>query len=282
VAVTPDGGFLIADRLNNRVRRVSPAGVITTVAGNGTGGFAGDGGPAVAAELNGPFGVAVNTAGNYLIADTSNHRVRLVDAVGLTPAPLPVQPLPLPQPKPLAPVADKTVVVTEVSGRVLVRLPGSKRFIELSTVRELPLGTVVNATAGKIRITSAANGKGTTQTAVFYDGVFKIGQTGPTKRLTTVLTLFGPKPTCAKPKSKRSQASRKGKARRLWGDGKGRFQTKGQYSSATVRGTKWLVEDTCKGTRTRVAKGSVTVRDFVKDKTVIVKAGDTYFAKARK
>ncbi len=78
VAPLPGGGFLIADQGNNRIREVTPAGVITTVAGNGTGGYAGDGGPANAAELNAPEDVVVNPAGGYLIADFANNRVRLV------------------------------------------------------------------------------------------------------------------------------------------------------------------------------------------------------------
>jgi sugar lactone lactonase YvrE len=80
VAVTADGGFLIADGDNNRVRRVSPAGTITTVAGNGIAGFSSDGGLATAAELNSPNGVTVTADGGFLIADTSNNRVRFVDA----------------------------------------------------------------------------------------------------------------------------------------------------------------------------------------------------------
>jgi hypothetical protein len=92
VAVTPDGGFLFADSFNNRVRRVSPAGTITTVAGNGTAGAGGDGGPGTAAELNGPEGVAVTADGGLLIADTFNHRVRFVDADLRGPASGPVGP----------------------------------------------------------------------------------------------------------------------------------------------------------------------------------------------
>ena len=58
LAALPDGGFLIADTNNERIRRVWPDGHITTVAGDGVRGFAGDGGPATAAELAFPFGVA--------------------------------------------------------------------------------------------------------------------------------------------------------------------------------------------------------------------------------
>jgi DNA-binding beta-propeller fold protein YncE len=56
------------------------AGDIYTIAGNGTGGFSGDGGPATSAKLNGPQGVAADAAGNLLIADTDNHRIRVVAA----------------------------------------------------------------------------------------------------------------------------------------------------------------------------------------------------------
>ena len=70
--------------------------------------------------------------------------------------------------------------------------------------------------------------------------------------------------------------------RHLWGDGKGAFRTSGKYSSATVRGTKWLVKDSCAGTLTRVVRGTVKVRDKVRRKTVTVRAGKSYLAKPRR
>jgi NHL repeat-containing protein len=78
IAVTPDGGFLIADTGNNRIRKVFANGTIVTVAGTTAGGYAGDGGPATVAELNNPLGVAVTPDGGFLIADTGNHRIRRV------------------------------------------------------------------------------------------------------------------------------------------------------------------------------------------------------------
>jgi hypothetical protein len=81
VAATADGGFLIADTANQRIRRVAPAGTITTVAGT-TGGLAGDGGPATAARLSGPFGVAATADGGFLIADTNDSRIRRVSPAG--------------------------------------------------------------------------------------------------------------------------------------------------------------------------------------------------------
>jgi hypothetical protein len=80
VAATADGGFLIAEANNSRVRRVSPGGTITTVAGTGTAGFSGDGGAATAAQLDGPLGVAATADGGLLIAEQINRRVRFVDA----------------------------------------------------------------------------------------------------------------------------------------------------------------------------------------------------------
>jgi hypothetical protein len=79
---TPDGGLLIVDTGNNRIRRVSPTGTITTVAGNVgfPGAFSGDGGLATLAGLTGPSSVAVTAGGDILIADSNNNRVRLVDA----------------------------------------------------------------------------------------------------------------------------------------------------------------------------------------------------------
>ena len=83
VAVTADGGFLIADAVNQEVREVSAAGVITRVAGTGTAGNSGDDGPATDAQLNVPDGVAVTADGGFLIADAVNHVVREVSAAGV-------------------------------------------------------------------------------------------------------------------------------------------------------------------------------------------------------
>ncbi len=77
------GNLYFADIYNNRIRKVTAEGVIGTVAGNGTGGFSGDGGPATVAQLDGPFGVAVDAAGNIYIADTNNDRIRKVTAEGV-------------------------------------------------------------------------------------------------------------------------------------------------------------------------------------------------------
>ena len=82
VAVDSAGNLFIADRANDRIRKVDSTGTITTIAGTGESGFSGDGGPAIQAALDDPFGVAVDSAGNVYIADTDNVRIRKVDSTG--------------------------------------------------------------------------------------------------------------------------------------------------------------------------------------------------------
>ena len=82
VATMPDGGFVLADTFNERIRRVLPDGTIETVAGGGANGFGGDGGPATAAALSDPRGVATFPDGRILIPDTNNNRIRLVELDG--------------------------------------------------------------------------------------------------------------------------------------------------------------------------------------------------------
>ena len=83
VAVDGAGNLFIADAYAGRIRQVSPDGIITTVAGNGSQGFSGDNGPATSAQLNNPSGVVVDSAGNLFIADTGNQRIRKVSRGGV-------------------------------------------------------------------------------------------------------------------------------------------------------------------------------------------------------
>jgi sugar lactone lactonase YvrE len=78
LAIDAAGNLYIADKWNHRIRKVDISGIITTVAGDGTRGFGGDGGPAIDAYLNSPVGVAVDADGNLYIADLNNSRIRKV------------------------------------------------------------------------------------------------------------------------------------------------------------------------------------------------------------
>jgi hypothetical protein len=200
--------------------------------------------------------------------------------VGGPPAVSPSQALP-------PPVLGKVVNVVPVSGTVLVRLPGTNKFVKLAAGQQLPVGSIVDARKGVVRLTSAANASGATQTANFYDGIFVIKQ-GPNGLTDLALTggSFARCPTVRARRSafdsrRRRKRSSSATIRKLWGDGSGKFQTTGRYSSAAVRGTIWLVADRCDGTLTKVRKGTVTVRDLVRKRTVIVKAPKSYVARKR-
>ena len=82
IALDNAGNLYIADYGNRRVRKVDAAGNIATIAGTGAAGFSGDGGPATAAPVDGPTGIALDSAGNIYIADTNNHRIRKMDPSG--------------------------------------------------------------------------------------------------------------------------------------------------------------------------------------------------------
>ena len=77
------GNLFIADQFNHRIRKVTPNGIISTVAGNGSAGFSGDGGPAVNAQINTPTGVFADGSGNLYIADVGNQRIRKVNSAGI-------------------------------------------------------------------------------------------------------------------------------------------------------------------------------------------------------
>lgn len=178
------------------------------------------------------------------------------------------------------PVAGKTVNIKRASGVVKYKVPGSKTFVTLKDPVQVPMGTTFDTLKGRVTLFSAADRTGGVQDAWFYEGVFKVSQTGGSKPITE-LALADVKPSCPKGKGASAAAAKK-KQRKLWGDGKGNFRTRGQFSSATVRGTKWVVIDRCDGTLTRVVRGTVAVRDTVRKKTVIVRAGKQYLARKPK
>jgi hypothetical protein len=170
------------------------------------------------------------------------------------------------------PATGVNVNVAPVAGTVLVRLKGTATFVPVTSLSSVPIGSELDLTKGRIRLTSTAAG-GAAQTAIFYRGRAVIGQTGGPAPVTT-LTLSEPL-VCPKRKS----ATKAPPTRSLWGSGKGNYRTSGHYASASVRGTVWLTQDTCKGTLVRVRSGTVSVLDKVRHRTVTVRTGESYLAK---
>ena len=284
VTAVPGGGFLIADRKNNRVRHVSPGGIIATLAGNGSAGYNGDGIPATTAALNEPFGVALASDDLLYVADTFNHRIRRVpvnlSATGVQPAE--AEPSDLAPPPP---VAGKRVNLAPVRGRVRVKRPRDRGFRLLTEAEAVPVGSLVDTKAGAVRLTSAADLRGGQQQAVFYDGLFAVRQRRTRRPVTSLVLSGGDLGSCRRRRSARrstlATASRRRARRGLWGRGKGRFRTRGRHGAATVRGTTWFTGDRCDGTVVRVRRGVVAVRDFRAKRRVLVRAGRSYLARAR-
>jgi len=201
------------------------------------------------------------------------------------PLPAPAAPSPLPgtelAPAPTAaPVLGRSVTLAPAGGTVLVRVPGATNPAALGNGASVPVGSIVDTRAGTVKLQSALPGAGT-QTGTFHGGRFEVRQPAGARGMTE-LVLRGPLPTCTGTGSARAAtASAKRPPRGLWGrDDHGRFRTRGSNSVATVRGTAWYVEDRCDGTLTRVSKGSVSVRDLRRQRTVIVNAGKSYLARS--
>ena len=177
------------------------------------------------------------------------------------------------------PELAKSVDASVVSGVVLIKLPGSSSFVPLSHTSQIPVGATVDATKGRVRILAATPG-GRTASSDFFEGVFQVTQ----KRsgVATMILAGADFGICGKAGKGATAAKAPKAVRHLWGAGKGPFATKGKYASAAIRGTTWLTTDRCDGTLIRVTQGAVTVRDFVTKKTVVVKKGHSYLAKAKR
>jgi hypothetical protein len=178
------------------------------------------------------------------------------------------------------PALGETLGADPQAGNVLVRLPGSTRAVALNDAASIPVGSILDTRKGTVMLRSALPGDHT-QTGTFHGGLFEVRQAGGARGMTE-LVLRGPRPDCTAAGAARAAgASGKRPPRGLWGrDDHGRFRTRGSNSVATVRGTAWYVEDRCDGTLTRVSKGSVSVRDLRRQRTVIVNAGHSYLARS--
>jgi hypothetical protein len=147
------------------------------------------------------------------------------------------------------PKLGRTAVVSPTQGVVKIKVKGTRRLTRLRHRRVIPMGSTVDATHGRVKLVTAADASGATQSGIFYDGAFTISQSRSGERFVDLTLVGGRAQACAQSTGRRTgSAARKRVLRKLWGNAKGHFRTKGSYSSATVRGTVWLTEDRCDGT----------------------------------
>jgi hypothetical protein len=202
-------------------------------------------------------------------------------------------------PQPPAPVLGNTENVTPI-GSVFVLQNG--KFVRLTQTRQLPTNTVIDTLQGSVSLVAASGGTSTAHdakakkgknpkpfTGTFGGAVFKLTQAkfGPDKGITTLTIVenaFPGAPTYASCKAKRGRAAHAALSSRilqtLRSRATGRFRSRGRYAAGTVRGTQWTTADRCDGTVIAVQVHAVQVTDFVKHKTVLVRAGHSYFARA--
>ena len=181
------------------------------------------------------------------------------------------------------PTAGQTVNVEPVEGAVGTKCGNDEAFAKLQGAAQIPVGCTIDTRNGTVALTASKGSNGEIQTAYFWGGVFDVDQKAGDNQ-DAVLTLAG-RLKCERRKagmtSRVFKRGRRGGGRKLWGSGKGNFQTVGNYGSASVRGTTWLVVDRCdNSTLAKVREGTVLVRDFVKKTTVVLREGEQYLAKA--
>jgi hypothetical protein len=193
-------------------------------------------------------------------------------------------PVGLPAPEPAPVLGESVHVGVPAHGTLLVRTPGSKRFRAVTAATHIPVGSVIDARHARARLTSALDDDGHVQSASFWGSKFLVRQPGGAHGRVDLYLRGALDCSTASTAGKASAAAVRKKARRsLWGkDRHGRYRTHGQSSAATARGTRWVTSDTCAGTRTRVVEGAVSVRDFVRHRTRIVRAGHSYLARKKR
>ncbi len=192
-------------------------------------------------------------------------------------------------PAPAPPVLGKTQDAAPVTGTVFIKSP-SGAFVLLTGAEQIPSGAEIDALHGSLKITTATDKKGKTQQGVFGGAVFTVTQTsgGASKGLATLSLVegaFSAAPSfalCKAHKALDATAASSKTLQLLHASAHGKFRTKGRYSAATVLGTKWTIADRCDGTLVHDITDSVAVNDFVRHKTIILHAGQSYLAKATK
>jgi DNA-binding beta-propeller fold protein YncE len=218
--------------------------------------------------------VATDSAGMVYVTDAYNRVQKFSQTRGFSAPPPSAEP---------GPVPGISFGLCNTSGTIKVKCPGEKRFRAVEFGELIRVGCLVDARRGSVKLTSAQGG-GRTQSGVFRDGMFRVDQEkGPDAQVT--LTLAGSlKGACGGTSSSGSEASAdtagRRLIRRLRARARGRFRSRGRYSAGTVRGTVWTTTDRCDGTLTEVTRGTVVVRDFRRKRTIVLKQGESYLARA--
>jgi hypothetical protein len=178
-----------------------------------------------------------------------------------------------------APVLGRRGVATVISGIVRIRLKGSRRFVLLSGATGIPIGSEVDATSGRVRITVATATPGKTADAEVYAGVFVFLQNRNARALARLI-LSLPLTGCPHPRrgangrKRAAGAERRPRSRRLWvSERGGNWGSTGRYVSTTVQGTRWLTLDKCYHSEVRVAEGRVRVRNLITGVSKVLSAG---------
>lgn len=273
IAPLPNGGVLVADTGNDRVRRVTPLGAIFSVAGT-TAGLAGDGGLAKAAQLRQPGAVTPAPGGGFLVADSSNARIRRVSDIGAVPAG----------------VAGRSFDLAPGFGAVSVKPVGMTAAQPLKEEDLIPVASQIDASAGGLFVTTTTDRTGLQQTASVYSGAFSLSQEGgggqPLTTLFRLPTLTGcrnepevPVTTRDAPRGLRAttaKAKKKRRVKRLWVSEKGgKWRSATGSVSAAAVGTAWLTTLQCDGTRVTVKEGQVLVRDKIRKKNTLLNPGQS-------
>ena len=180
-----------------------------------------------------------------------------------------------------APLLAVSGDIAPVSGTVLVRLPGATAFTTLSALSKVPFGATIDATAGRVKVTTAAPHRGL-QTGEFFEGEFVLSQA---RSGLVQAKLAGGEPGVCQAPARAARAAAKKPAprrivRKLWANAHGSFSTRGNYAAGAVAGTEWLTEDLCEGTLIRVTRDKVKVTNLRTHRRLIVHAGHRYLARA--
>ena len=177
------------------------------------------------------------------------------------------------------PVIHKSVNLLPSSGKVLVKTPGRKNFVLSVDGQQVPLGTIVDARKGRVTLIAAADSSGGTATGRVLRRHLQ-ARADQGEEPITVLTPRG-EAHGLQGQGQGVDRQEEGQEAAPVGRRQGAVPDEGQAQRGDGRGTKWMVEDRCTSTLTKVARGRVKVADFGKHKTVLVKAGKKYVARAR-